>query len=45
VLNVRLPTQQPAKEWLWIPALGALALIAWMQHRRRPAAATAPAPA
>jgi TRAP transporter 4TM/12TM fusion protein len=45
VLNVRRPTQQPAKEWLWVPALGVLALIAWMQRRRRPAAATAPAPA
>jgi hypothetical protein len=45
VLNVRRPTQQPAKEWLWVPALGVLALIAWMQRRRRPATATAPAPA
>ena len=35
ILMVRVPAAQPAKEWLWIPALAALALIASMQRRRR----------
>jgi TRAP transporter 4TM/12TM fusion protein len=43
VLEVHLPTQQPAKEWLWIPALVVLGLVAWLQSRRRPAASPAAA--
>ena len=35
ILKVRLPTDQPAKEWLWIPALGILVIIALAQRRRR----------
>jgi TRAP transporter 4TM/12TM fusion protein len=35
ILMVRVPAEQPAKEWLWIPALAVLALIAFMQRRRR----------
>ena len=35
ILKVRVPAKQPAKEWLWIPALAVLALIAFAQRRRR----------
>jgi hypothetical protein len=42
ILKVRLPTDQPAKEWLWIPALVILVVIALAQRKRsrlEPAAA------
>ncbi|MDX1513374.1 MAG: TRAP transporter permease [Gammaproteobacteria bacterium] len=35
ILKVRQPTDQPAKEWMWVPALALLVLIAFMQIRRR----------
>ena len=35
VLEVRMPASQPAKEWFWVPALALLALIGWIQRRRR----------
>jgi len=34
ILKVRLPTDQPAKEWLWIPAIAVFAIIGWLQRRR-----------
>ncbi len=45
ILKVRLPTDQPAKEWLWLPALALFVLIALMQRRRRASAAPSPAAA
>ncbi len=35
ITRVRVPTDQPAKEWMWIPALALLALIVFMQRGRR----------
>ena len=35
ILVVRAPNDQPAKEWLWIPALIVLVLLALLQRRRR----------
>ncbi|HSS64686.1 MAG TPA: DUF3394 domain-containing protein, partial [Gammaproteobacteria bacterium] len=45
ILTVRIPSNQPAKEWMWIPALLVLGLIAFMQTRRREPRASAPATA
>ena len=42
VLDVFVERPQPDKQWLYVPALALLGLIAWLQvRRRRPAAATA----
>ncbi len=35
ILTLRVPTDQPSKEWLWIPALVVLALIVMLQRGRR----------
>ncbi|WP_456269047.1 TRAP transporter permease [Kushneria sp. AK178] len=35
ITSVALPRERFAKEWLWIPALGVLALIVFLQRRRR----------
>ncbi len=45
ILTVRIPADQPAKEWMWVPALLILGLIAFMQMRRREPQASAPATA
>jgi len=34
ILKVRVPTDQPAKEWLWIPAIAVLGIVAALQRRR-----------
>lgn len=36
---VEIPAKRPAKEWMWLPALALLGLIAGLQLRRRKAAA------
>ena len=38
ITQVLVPAERPAKEWMFVPALALLALIAWLQLRRRPAA-------
>ncbi len=35
ILALRVPSDQPSKEWMWIPALAVLALIVLMQRGRR----------
>jgi TRAP transporter 4TM/12TM fusion protein len=35
ILTLRVPSDQPRKELLWIPALAVLVLIAWLQRIRR----------
>ncbi len=45
ILAVRIPANQPAKEWMWVPALLILGLVAFMQLRRRAPRAGAPATA
>ncbi len=35
IVSVQLPRERFAKEWLWIPALMILALIIYLQRRRR----------
>ena len=39
IIRVRAPTDRLPKEWMWIPGLLLLGLIAWMQSRRRKQAA------
>jgi hypothetical protein len=34
IVQVGVPTDQPAKEWMWLPAVVLLVLIALMQRRR-----------
>jgi hypothetical protein len=36
ILAVRAPTDRWAKEWMWLPGLALLALLVWLQWRRRP---------
>lgn len=38
---VELPADRPAKEWMWLPALALLGLVATLQLRRRKLGATA----
>ena len=42
ITAILVPADRPAKEWLFVPALVLLGLVAWLQRRRRPAE---PAPA
>jgi TRAP transporter 4TM/12TM fusion protein len=35
ITAVQLPADRPAKEWLYLPALGLLALVIWRQRERR----------
>ena len=44
IVNLQLPTARPAKQWLFIPAIALVWLVAWLQRRRRDAAGK-PAPA
>jgi len=37
IVSVGVPTDQPPKQWMYIPALLLLALIVWLQRRRRQA--------
>ena len=34
ILSVRAPTERAPKELMWIPALGLMALLIWLQRRR-----------
>jgi hypothetical protein len=43
ITGLELPQERPAKEWLFLPALIVLGLIATLQRRRNRAAATSPA--
>ena len=45
ILTLRVPSDQPRKELLWIPALAVLVLIAWLQRARRGRGAGLAAPA
>ncbi|TFH49509.1 MAG: DUF3394 domain-containing protein, partial [Lysobacterales bacterium] len=35
ILALRVPSDQPSKQWLWIPALGVLVMIVVLQRARR----------
>jgi hypothetical protein len=35
IMEVKVPSDQPFKELLWIPAMGLFLLIAWVQSRRQ----------
>ena len=41
ITSVEVPSERPAKEWFYIPALALLALVVWMQRRRAAAAKVA----
>lgn len=41
ITSVEVPSERPAKEWFYIPALALLALVVWMQRRRATAAKVA----
>ncbi|MGE0310718.1 MAG: TRAP transporter permease [Lautropia sp.] len=36
ITAMELPAERPDKEWMFIPALALLALVVWLQLRRRP---------
>ncbi|HLT00655.1 MAG TPA: TRAP transporter permease [Geminicoccaceae bacterium] len=36
ITAVLVPAERPAKEWMYVPALLLLGLVAWLQQRRRP---------
>lgn len=45
IITLRVPSDQPSKQWLWIPALAVLVLIVVLQRARRRSAPGLAAPA
>jgi TRAP transporter 4TM/12TM fusion protein len=41
ITSLEVPADRPAKEWMFLPAFAVLALVVWLQRRRRPVAAKA----
>ena len=35
IVSLQIPTDRPSKQWVFIPAIGMVLLIAWLQRRRR----------
>jgi hypothetical protein len=41
ITSLEVPADRPAKEWMFLPAFAVLAVVVWLQRRRRPVAAKA----